>query len=154
MSLSEVTQGFKNAGVSAVEVLPRLLTAVATAAVIGNADQHAKNISILYSPSGARMAPLYDLTSTMIYEDITKRSAFNVGGEIYIDEIDDEACIKEAIAWGMPARQARDTINQLIARLNNACDQAIEESHIEGWHSPVVEQISTLVRTWPQRCRS
>jgi len=37
----------------------------------GNTDAHAKNISLLYSSSGIRLAPFYDLLSTEVYPEKT-----------------------------------------------------------------------------------
>lgn len=49
--------------------------------LIGNADAHAKNISILFTDKGPRLAPFYDLISTQIYEDLNERFAMKIGGE-------------------------------------------------------------------------
>ncbi|MCP4577982.1 MAG: type II toxin-antitoxin system HipA family toxin, partial [Deltaproteobacteria bacterium] len=38
---------------------------------IGNADAHAKNLSILYTPRGPVLAPFYDLISTRVYPEIS-----------------------------------------------------------------------------------
>jgi serine/threonine-protein kinase HipA len=52
--------------------------------LIGNADAHAKNISLLYQ-SGMKgrpqLAPFYDLVCTSIYSGISKKLAMSVGGE-------------------------------------------------------------------------
>jgi serine/threonine-protein kinase HipA len=37
--------------------------------LIGNTDAHAKNLSLLYSDSGIRLAPFYDLLSTEVYPE-------------------------------------------------------------------------------------
>lgn len=49
--------------------------------LIGNADAHAKNISILFTDEGPRLAPFYDLLCTMVYPDLNKNLAMKVGGE-------------------------------------------------------------------------
>ena len=41
--------------------------------LIGNADGHAKNISLIHDLKGTRLAPFYDLLSTYIYHDFGKR---------------------------------------------------------------------------------
>ncbi len=48
---------------------------------IGNADAHAKNISILYKDRSIRLAPFYDMLSTAVYPSLTMRMAMKVGGE-------------------------------------------------------------------------
>lgn len=48
--------------------------------LIGNCDAHAKNISMLLS-GAARLAPFYDLMSTVVYPELTDKMAMKVGGE-------------------------------------------------------------------------
>jgi serine/threonine-protein kinase HipA len=48
----------------------------------GNSDGHAKNLSLLYLPSGeTRLAPFYDLVCTRAIERIDYHLAFDVGGQ-------------------------------------------------------------------------
>lgn len=49
--------------------------------LIGNADCHAKNLSILYTANGPLLAPFYDLISTRVYPEISGRLAMKIGGE-------------------------------------------------------------------------
>lgn len=58
-----------------------LLSWVVFNALIGNADAHAKNLAILYTPRGPRLAPFYDLISTLVYPDLSSRLAMRIGGE-------------------------------------------------------------------------
>lgn len=49
--------------------------------LIGNADAHAKNLAILLTGPGPRLAPFYDLISTEIYDNLTKKLAMKIGDE-------------------------------------------------------------------------
>jgi len=49
--------------------------------LIGNADAHAKNMAIILTDPGPRLAPFYDLISTAIYENLTNKLAMKIGGE-------------------------------------------------------------------------
>ncbi len=49
--------------------------------LIGNADAHAKNLSLLYAPGRAELAPFYDLLSTAVYPRLAERIAMKIGGE-------------------------------------------------------------------------
>ena len=55
--------------------------------LIGNADGHAKNISLLTTSSGLRLAPFYDLLSTAIYPALSPKLAMKIGGENRLDWI-------------------------------------------------------------------
>lgn len=49
--------------------------------LIGNADAHGKNISLLLGDQGPQLAPFYDLMCTAIYEGLDNRMAMKIGGE-------------------------------------------------------------------------
>ncbi|MFH1727167.1 MAG: type II toxin-antitoxin system HipA family toxin [Pseudomonadota bacterium] len=55
--------------------------------IIGNADAHAKNISILYELHKPCLAPFYDLNSTLVYPELMKKLAMKIGGENRFDFI-------------------------------------------------------------------
>lgn len=54
--------------------------------IIGNADAHAKNFSLLYFPTGLRLAPLYDLLSTAYYPEVHAKMAMKMGGAARLEE--------------------------------------------------------------------
>ena len=49
--------------------------------LIGNADAHAKNLAILYTMEGPRLAPFYDIMCTQVYPGLSDRLAMRIGGE-------------------------------------------------------------------------
>lgn len=55
--------------------------------LIGNADGHAKNIALLFDEQGVRLAPFYDLLSTLVYPDLSQKVAMKIGGENRFDWI-------------------------------------------------------------------
>ena len=48
---------------------------------VGNMDSHAKNLSLLATGGHTRLAPFYDLVCTTVYEHLSRRFAFKIGGE-------------------------------------------------------------------------
>jgi len=46
--------------------------------LIGNADAHGKNLSFIHTPSGARLAPFYDLLSTEVYRNLSRKLAMKI----------------------------------------------------------------------------
>ena len=65
-----------------VTELRALLDAVIFNLIIGNHDAHAKNYSLLYmADRSTRLAPLYDLVSTVFYPELTDKMAMKIGGE-------------------------------------------------------------------------
>ncbi|HEY4243462.1 MAG TPA: type II toxin-antitoxin system HipA family toxin [Kofleriaceae bacterium] len=66
----------------------RLLDWQAFNLVIGNADGHAKNLSLLYGDDGTtRLAPFYDLLSMREYKRVDRKLALRIGGGANPDEI-------------------------------------------------------------------
>jgi serine/threonine-protein kinase HipA len=57
--------------------------------LVGNTDNHIKNISLLYSEDlkSIRLAPAYDIVSTIIYESSTENMALSIGGVYSIHDI-------------------------------------------------------------------
>lgn len=49
--------------------------------VIGNADAHLKNFSLLERPEGLRLSPAYDLVNTLVYPDYERNTALMIGGQ-------------------------------------------------------------------------
>jgi serine/threonine-protein kinase HipA len=56
--------------------------------LVGNADAHAKNISVLHQRGNTvRLAPFYDLLSTGVCAGLSSRLAMKIGGEARIDHL-------------------------------------------------------------------
>ena len=49
--------------------------------LVGNADAHAKNLSLLITSAGILLAPFYDLISTAVYQELASNLALLIGGE-------------------------------------------------------------------------
>ena len=49
--------------------------------LLGNADAHAKNLAIICTERGPRLAPFYDLISTHVYPDLLDKFVMRIGGE-------------------------------------------------------------------------
>ena len=65
-----------------------LLDAAIVNVLLGNADAHGKNYSLLRKPEGeVVLAPLYDLLSTVAYPRYTPRFAMNIAGRRTLEEL-------------------------------------------------------------------
>lgn len=72
---------------SAPSVL-RLMDYAVFNALIGNHDAHAKNFSLLLSPRGWVLAPLYDALSTAIYPVLSSKMAMKIGSRYKFTELE------------------------------------------------------------------
>lgn len=66
----------------------RLLDAAIFNLIIGNADAHAKNFSLLHKQGAITLAPLYDLLSTALYPELSPKLAMKIGGKAVLDDIE------------------------------------------------------------------
>ena len=70
----------------AVELL-KLLDAAIVQVLLGNADAHGKNYSLLYREDGIALAPLYDLLSTVAYPELAPGFAMKVARRATLEEL-------------------------------------------------------------------
>lgn len=98
----------------ALEVL-KLLDAAIFNVIIGNADAHGKNFSLLYQGAGVTLAPLYDLVCTVAYEDLSHRFAMKIAKSRTLDEIDSNA-------WSAFANDAGLTAPYVVRRVRALSD--------------------------------
>jgi serine/threonine-protein kinase HipA len=70
----------------AVEVL-KLLDAAIAQVLLGNADAHGKNYSLLYQGGGITLSPLYDLLSTVVYPELSPRFAMKIAKRAALEEL-------------------------------------------------------------------
>jgi serine/threonine-protein kinase HipA len=72
--------------------------------IVGNADAHAKNFSLLRRGSGeVVLAPLYDLVATRAWPELSPRLAMRLGGASRLEEIDGESFARFAQDAGLTA---------------------------------------------------
>ena len=129
----------RNASAAPVIDLQRLLDAVIFHALIGNHDAHAKNFSLLYGGEGAvRLAPLYDVASTVYYPELSQHLAMKIGGESASDRLFPQHFEKLAEEAGLAkpivVRRVPELAQRVLTRL-----QDIEIDHEVAYQ--VIEQI-------------
>ncbi len=99
----------------AADVL-RLLDAVIFNVVVGNADAHGKNFSLLYDSDGPQLAPLYDLLSTVFYPRLSAVFAMKIGCRSTLGDLD-------AKGWARFAEDAGISRQLLRRRVLTICQQ-------------------------------
>jgi serine/threonine-protein kinase HipA len=63
------------------------LNAVIFNMLVGNADAHGKNYSLLYQNGSRRLAPAYDIVCTLAWPELSKKPAMKIGQCDSIDAI-------------------------------------------------------------------
>ena len=105
--------------------------------LVGNTDNHIKNFSLVYSEDlkSVRLAPAYDIISTMIYESSAEDMAMSIGGVYNINEIGRDSFERQARIVGLGkslAMKRFDTLVQGFVRAMNAARLELEEKGIDG----------------------
>ncbi|WP_092483227.1 type II toxin-antitoxin system HipA family toxin [Candidatus Ichthyocystis hellenicum] len=59
----------------------KLLNIILFNYLVGNADAHGKNFSLLYESNKPELAPAYDLLSTAVYPELSEKMAMKIGGK-------------------------------------------------------------------------
>lgn len=113
--------------------------------LIGNTDNHIKNLSLLYSEDlkSIRLAPAYDIVSTMIYKSSTENMALSIGGIYNINEITREAFEKATVQVGIGTKMAMKRFDSMVSGFSDAMNQAKAELKQQGFEQ--VEQISEQI---------
>lgn len=65
----------------------KLLNIVLFNYLIGNADAHGKNFSLLYRDGKPELAPAYDILSTAIYPNLAGKMAMKIGGQYKPEDV-------------------------------------------------------------------
>jgi serine/threonine-protein kinase HipA len=132
--------------VPAVDLLA-FLDALLFNLLIGNCDAHSKNYSLLLEGEGApRLAPLYDLLSTLAYPELRNRKmAMKYGGEYRADRIRGRHLDRMAADLEIAARTVRARAVALAERVMAAREDA-RRSLGEPWRdAPLLGRIDALV---------
>jgi serine/threonine-protein kinase HipA len=113
--------------------------------LVGNTDNHIKNISLLYSEDlkSIRLAPAYDIVSTIIYESSTENMAFSIGGVYCIYDITRESFEKEAQNIGLGSKMAMKRFDTMVEKFPDALRMAADELKQQGFEG--IEEVYELI---------
>ncbi len=100
--------------------------------LVGNADGHGKNVSVLHHDDGSiTLAPLYDVVSTVVHHRVmtadgpkalTTQLGMAIGSARHIDEVTVDQLVAEAARWPMSRRRAADAIHSTVERVVEAAE--------------------------------
>lgn len=126
--------------------LARLLDAVIFNYLVGNNDAHGKNFSLLYHGIGTanletRLAPLYDIVSTIYYPELSEEMAMKLGREYSSQRVTPVDFDKLAEEAGL----AKPFVRQRVLELAQANLAALDEITKQIVH-PEAEAVSKVIR--------
>lgn len=119
--------------------------------LLGNADAHAKNVSLLHFAGGVRLAPLYDVVSTAAYPWLNRELALSVGDELDPDVISSVHWSDLAEDFELNASAFARSRRQLAQRVAAEAARLRDEAHSQGWHHPCLQSILEVIAARSER---
>lgn len=110
-------------GVDRLQLLRWLLFNLCT----GNNDSHAKNLSMLSTPRGLRLAPFYDLMCTRVYSGLGHNFAFSISGESEPGKITQDHIWECAKSLRIAPRYLQSLATQISQQVVKAIAEASNE---------------------------
>ncbi len=107
--------------------------------LIGNMDCHIKNFSMLYSQDmkSICLAPIYDIVSTVIYENTSRDMAINIGGEYSLESINKESFKMAAKEIGIGTTIALEHFDYMKENFGKALNESAKELEALGFKDAI-----------------
>jgi serine/threonine-protein kinase HipA len=139
----------------ATDSVNRFVDALAFNWLIGGTDAHAKNYSLLLAGAQVRLAPLYDLASALVYDDLylpRLRMAMKIGGEYGVTAVCGRHWRRFADAVGLDPDGVVDRIAKLAARTPDAFAMAVEAPDVRELESPLAGRMADRIASAVADC--
>jgi serine/threonine-protein kinase HipA len=132
----------RDLSVAPVIDLSNLLDAAIFNFLVGNNDAHGKNFSLLYLDKEIRLAPLYDIISTIYYPELQTNMAMRIGREYSATKVTP----KDFEQLAEDAALARPLVRRRVPALAAAAIEALDKIKITD---KVSDEVAGLIR---KRC--
>jgi len=120
----------------------------------GNHDAHGKNLSLLYSPTGVRLAPLYDLVCTAVYGGLSRKMATKLGGEYRAQYVERRHVERFAQACGLGPAPVRRRMLRMALSISGVAGDVLGELRDKQEDRPVLERVVALIQDRAARMQS
>lgn len=107
--------------------------------LIGNTDNHIKNVSLLYNRdlSSVRLAPVYDVICSTLYKNTSEEMALSINGKYRIKDIGREDFRLEARHVGLNPAVAINVFDELSDKIIPALKESAEELSAKGFSQAI-----------------
>ena len=118
--------------------------------LIGNADAHAKNMSVVYRGKSAAFAPLYDLVSTAVYPELSREMAMGIGGDMGFAAISRTSFSNMAKVCGVSPKLVLSRLDRMIGRIVSTAERFAAQC-AAVWPSAIYGRIVETIKTHAAR---
>jgi len=120
--------------------------------LIGNADAHGKNYSLLYSGGERRLAPYYDLVSTLAWPNLSTNLAMKIGGckSVNVFTIGDwkKMAMKSRLGWPMMRERMAESCHRILKELGDvqARTRKFNEAMVKLLHETIGDRAARMLK--------
>jgi serine/threonine-protein kinase HipA len=115
--------------------------------LVGNADAHAKNYSLLYNRAIPQLAPIYDVVCTAAYPRLSKNMAMKIGGRSLPDTIQLEHW-HSLVPGTRGAKRLLESVLEKMARtIEPEADKLLAELAERGISHPILQAVRKILGT-------
>jgi serine/threonine-protein kinase HipA len=122
-----------------------LLDAAIVNLIIGNCDAHGKNFSLLYQAGEIRLAPLYDLMSTIAYPEVSASMAMKMGGAGDLDAMTKDTWSRFANEAGLGVPFVRARVAELANWTAGVIGDVVEGLSAPDLSNDTVQQLADII---------
>ena len=154
---AELSEAIRTNSVEPVNDVWTFARAIMLNWIIGGTDAHAKNFSMLISAKGqVRLAPLYDMASTLPYEFDSRRlkMATKIGGKYLLDAVYPRHWSKFASEVRLPSAEILDMGRSMVETLPTAFAAIVEAARTQGLDHPILQRMLHAVKARSGHCSS
>ena len=113
--------------------------------VLGNSDAHGKNFAILFAELGRRLAPLYDIVCTAVY-DLEEEMAMSIGDAAEPEVVTRMDWVDMSHDCDLPIEPFLAIVRETAARVRDCAEGVAALARAEGWHAPVIDEVVEVAR--------
>lgn len=128
-----------------------LLDAAIFNLIVGNADAHGKNFSLLYQGGVTTLAPFYDLLSTLSYPQLSPRLAMKIAKKATLEEIGPTAWPAFAEDAGLAAPFVRRRVGELAAAVLAQAAPVSRSPALAGLDADALQTYSAFIVSRAER---
>jgi len=132
--------------------IPNFINSLIFNVLIGNADAHGKNYSLLYSGGERRLSPSYDLVSTLAWPALSKDLAMKIGGceSVNAFTIGDwkKMAKKTGLGWPMIRERMAESCHSVLSELGEVQAQTrkFNESIVTLLHETIGGRAAKMLK--------
>ena len=131
--------------------IPSFINSLIFNVLIGNADAHGKNYSLLYSGGERRLSPYYDLVSTLAWPSLSKNLAMKIGDceSVNAFTIGDwkKMAKKTGLGWPMIRERMAESCHSVLNELGEVQIQTIgySDSMVTLLHETIEGRVARML---------